>query len=207
MSGFSQKVKTTKSQNETSEETQQISKENAELERLQVSRTCPRQVKLKTLSAHYNAIVSSPCVTCFECRSGHISTFHLNYFEYYGLNTDNAMKVLNNPSEISVPLESYQSLPITWDLVAQAFEIMERRIHEIKAVPTLFGLCTVTIVQYCHNIDVLPLPDRLKLALREFTSGFDIVEQQMSKTPGNTMFRPWNFPRFLFNHLESYLHY
>ena len=177
-----------------------------EQQRLQVSRTRTRHIELKKIGCHNLSQTFSPCGSCCECRTGHVTTFHLNYFEYYGLNTENAIQLVH-PRSADIRDSSTYSLPITWELVAQAFEIVERQRQEIESIPRLFALCTVNIVQHCYNIDALPLPESLKRTLREFTCGFDIVESQMSKTPGNTMFRPWNFPRYLFNHLDKYLCY
>ena len=170
-----------------------------------------RPFYLKVLSVHRDKFDYNSCSVCEPCITGRVTTFHLYYFVYYGLDVSTVRAIpspLSNYFNRWVDQKNQFSLKITWKLVAQAFEIMERRVRTVHTtVPSLLSLSGAVIIQSCSCFEKLPLPIKLKTLLSDCRFAFDVFERQTSQLSGNTIFRSWIFPRFLFNHKGQYLHF
>lgn len=166
---------------------------------------------LRRLKCHYEASPFSEAHRfCVDCTNGVITNFHLRYFEYFGLDVQSCTsKIVNcccSPEEPNTESSVY----ISWLMVADAYEIAERRIAQFQEMPrvtTLFTLSLVKAVETHPCLHSVHLPIPIRKAIDEFSAGFDFADRQMSRKPGLTLFRPLYFPHYLFEHMEMYLHY
>jgi len=126
---------------------------------------------------------------CYSCQHEMISTFHLAYFVHFGLKFE----------EHERQGERYL-FKITSQVIAKAFEIMEERSKKLREIQSLQNICLHSLLkdQFLYRHVALPFSVREKL--ENFEGGFDILDKKLSETPGNTIFRPFNFPKFLFRH-------
>ena len=164
----------------------------------------------KKLVCHSHERRPSPCLFCNDCNYGLLTSFHLAYFLHFGLDISGSETVIYTTKDSNGQESQRREIivPITWELVAQAFEILESRIHKVQnAFPRLYSLCIVKLVTIPGILDSPYLPSKHKNDIVNFEQGFDIVDRQMWQTPGHTIFRPWYFPRYLLNHMDKYLRF
>jgi len=131
---------------------------------------------------------------CYNCQQELISSFHVAYFVHFGLKFE----------EFEKRGDKYL-YHITSNVIAKAFEIMEKRSQKIFAVQKLESLCLYELSKIQFHLSDAVMPTKIRAQLHNFDGAFDVFEKLLAETPGNTIFRPFNFPKFLFRHKYMYL--
>jgi len=126
---------------------------------------------------------------CYFCQHELITTFHLAYFVHFGLRFDQYERTG----------ERYL-FEITPKVIAKAFEIMEERCKVIHQIQSLENICLHSLMKDQILVRNVVLPSSMRTKLENFDGVFDILDKHLTETPGNTVFRPFNFPKFLFRH-------
>jgi len=126
---------------------------------------------------------------CYSCQHELITTFHLAYFVHFGLRFDQYERTGER-----------FLFEITPKVVAKAFEIMEERCKAIRKIQSLENICLHSLATSQILFRNVVLPPSMQTKLEKFEGAFDILDNQLTKSPGNTVFRPFNFPKFLFRH-------
>jgi hypothetical protein len=100
-------------------------------------------------------------------------------------------------------------IPITWDIVTQAFDILARRVKKINRVMRLeeeaaFKVFSLTPLP--HQISELPLPEKMKTMLKNISPLLtDIIDRDLWRTHPQTVLTISGFPRFLLRHVDQSL--
>jgi len=132
---------------------------------------------------------------CNDCHNPIVTTFHMAYFSQRGLDFKRTRS------------EPVGRILIDTLLIAQAYVILETQARAVR--PVVFSLETLAlyrlVVSCSHVLHLLRIPIKLRSKIENFEGGSDVVDRLMSQTVGNTIFRPFIFPRFLFRHLGLYL--
>ena len=155
---------------------------------------------------------SEPHMFCHSCEYGIITTFHLRYFQFYGLDLHKhgAASLLTDEDLLfdeALPGQHRYFVKIKAPLVAEAFEIAERRLLKRKQVPRLFDLALVRTVETHPCLDSVTMPSMLRDAIENFECGFDVADRYMARSnPGLSIFQMMRFPHFLLSHIGYYLH-
>jgi hypothetical protein len=98
-------------------------------------------------------------------------------------------------------------LTITWDVVAQAFDILAKRVKKINRVMTLQEEATFKVFQLCplpRQIRQLPLPPAIQERLEDvYPYLTDIIDRDLWRTRQQTVFSFAGFPRYLLRHVNK----
>jgi len=142
---------------------------------------------LKPLETFVNFQDDTFC-DCYECEHEFMSTFHLAYFLHFGLKF---------PEDSRYP----DRLLIDESVIAQAYAIYEERSRQCNRVFSLTEQAAMKIVEnFSGKLQEIKLPSSVLNDLDRCEGAFDVIDNCMSRIPGNTIFRPFAFPRFLFMH-------
>jgi len=131
---------------------------------------------------------------CYSCQHELISSFHLAYFVHFGLRFESFER----------SGERYL-FEITPNVIAKSFEIMEDRCKSLRQIQSLENICLHSLLKDQILLRNVALPSSMRLKLENFEGAFDILDKALTETPGNTIFRPFNFPKFLFRHKNWFI--
>lgn len=146
---------------------------------------------------------------CPGCQSAQITTFHLAYFVHFGLKLPKHVcdDEMDWRETMLSDFDKHSINRIGVEIIAKSYEIMESRVLALRKVFSLQGFCIKTLVAHrSHDLQNLNLPTQISDAIENFDQfgAFDIVDHMISRTPGNTIFRPFMFPSFLFRNFGRY---
>ncbi len=137
-----------------------------------------------------------PC-HCYSCTYISVSSLQLAYFVYFGLKFD-----------IYVKVEEIFWFKITPEVVAQAYNIWEQRVEalERQKFPTLESLCYMVLTSKRPALESNALlPITVRESLESLGASFDLMDKVFSETPGNSIYHPCKFPKFLFKHVGKFI--
>ena len=138
--------------------------------------------------------VSSNC-QCYSCQHLMVSTFHLAYFVKFGLKFEEFRQE-----------GGVYFFRITRKVVAKAFEIMEQRADKLQKVSSLETMCYHSLGKNFPELEnEAYVPHTFRKNMYGLEGAFNAIDLELSKTPGNTIFRPFQFPKFLFRHVGCYI--
>lgn len=136
--------------------------------------------------------------SCLPCTHRSHSTWSLAYYVTFGL---------------KIPLNAIHKryyLPISEDLVAQCYAILQRRIQASQQVHKLSQWAAFAILQNCptHQISQLPLPPKILKLFKEDFFAFlgSLVDRIMLRQTDASIFRPFQFPQYLMRHMNQWLY-
>lgn len=146
---------------------------------------------LHPLKVFEGGLSSTPC-NCFACKECAESSWALSYLVRHGL-------------DIEVSTERYL-LDLKVSILSQVYSIVACR---TKAASRMFSLeewAAFTVFKHCPSTKGLGLPTRFQKLISEIHPYLsDIIDWDLSRERGYSIFKPWRVARFLLRHLDRFL--
>jgi hypothetical protein len=135
---------------------------------------------------------SSIGCNCFSCNDWTESTWALSYFVNHGLNIE--VSTVRSFTRLSVPV------------LAQIYSIVARRNKAVSRVFSLEEWAAFTVFKHCPSTKGLKLPARFRKSISEIHPYLsDIIDWDLSRERGYSIFKPWRAARFFLRHLGRYV--